>query len=295
MPSRVKTLTDKGLIKPPKFVPDSILYEVVMGSVAYGVSDNTSDMDVYGFCVPPRHIVFPHEAGVIHGFDKQVKGFDQFTQHHVKDSESRKEYDFAIYNIVKYFRLVMDNNLNMVDTLFVPRRCILHSTRIGEMVRENRRGFLHKGAFHKFKGYGYSQMHKMRIKNPKGKRKETVEKFGYDVKFAYHIVRLMLEIEMILTEHDLDLERNREQLKSIRRGEWTMEQVEDFFAAKEKLLEAQYLKSDLPYAPDESWVKGLLLDCLEEHYGSLGGAVEKPNQTNKLVGEIEAVLARYSG
>ncbi|TLD40174.1 MAG: hypothetical protein JETT_3561 [Candidatus Jettenia ecosi] len=34
-------------------------------------------------------------------------------------------------------------------------------------------------------------MHKMKSKEREGKRKEMVDKYGYDVKFAYHIVRLL--------------------------------------------------------------------------------------------------------
>ncbi len=59
-----------------------------------------------------------------------------------------------------------------------------------------------------------------------------VSKHGYNTKKAYHCVRLMSEVEMILEEGDLDLQRNREQLKSIRRGEWTEQEVIDYFSRK---------------------------------------------------------------
>ncbi len=56
----------------------------------------------------------------------------------------------TVYPIVKYFRLLMDNNPNIIDSLFVPRNCVLYSTKVGEMVRENRHIFLHKGCWAKF-------------------------------------------------------------------------------------------------------------------------------------------------
>ncbi len=52
--SILQQLTDKGIAKPPKFLPTNVHYETIMGSVAYGVSADTSDMDVYGFCIPPK-------------------------------------------------------------------------------------------------------------------------------------------------------------------------------------------------------------------------------------------------
>ena len=294
MPSVIQGVSKRGLIRPPHYVAECTQYEVLMGSMAYGVSGGDSDWDVYGFCIPNKDLIFPHLKGEIAGFGRQVERFEQFQQHHVQDKEAGKEYDFQIFNIVKFFSLVMDNNPNMVDALFVPQRCILHSTSIGNMVREKRHMFLHKGAWHRFKGYSYSQMHKMRIKNPEGKRKAMVEEFGYDLKFAYHVVRLLNEVEMILTEHDIDLERNAEQLKSIRRGEWTMRQIEDYFQTKEKALEEVYAKSTLRHKPDETAIKALLFDCLEEYFGSIGDAISRPNREQELIGEIEAVLRRFS-
>jgi predicted nucleotidyltransferase len=269
--------------------------EVMMGSVAYGVNEEgASDVDVYGFCIPPKDVIFPHLRGEILGFGKQINRFEQYQQHHVEDKEARKSYDISIYNIVRYFQLVMENNPNMIDSLFVPHRCVLHITKVGNMVRDERKSFLHKGCWHKFKGYAYSQMHKMDIKEPEGKRKEMIEKFGYDVKFAYHVVRLLNEVEQILTEGDLDLERNREQLKSIRRGEWKIEDIRDYFSKKEKELESVYLNSKLPYGPDEEKIKTLLLSCLEEHYGSLDQAIVKPDSFKNLLVDLQEILNKYS-
>jgi len=76
-----------------------------------------------------------------------------------------------------------------------------------------------------------------------------------------------------LTEHDLDLTRNREQLKVIRRGEGKLDQLTEYFQDKEKSLEQLYLDSDLQHKPDQGKIKQLLLNCLETHYGSLDGCV----------------------
>lgn len=264
-------LHQAGMIKPPKFVHSNVMYETIMGSVAYGVSSDTSDMDIYGFCVPPQKVVFPHLDGQIDGFGRQKKRFDQFQQHHVKWND--KEYDLSIYSIVRYFALCMENNPNMIDSLFTPDNCVLFSTQIGQMVRDNRKLFLHKGSWHKFKGYSYSQLHKMDNRQAEGKRLELIEKFGFDVKFAYHVVRLLDEAEQILIHGDIDLQRNREQLKAIRRGEMSQQDIRDWAASKEKQLEKAYIDSKLPHSPDEDKIKQLLLDCLEHHYGSLEDCV----------------------
>ena len=291
----IQRLTKKGLIKPPQWVSGSTQYETIMGSVAYGVSSDTSDMDIYGFCMPPKGIVFPHLEGYIKGFDSQIPNFDQFQKHHVKDKDNRKEYDLAIFSIIKYFKLCMDNNPNMIDSLFTPKECVLFITPLGEMVRSNRRTFLHKGSWHKFKGYAFSQMHKMRIKNPEvgSKRYEMVQKYGYDLKFAYHVVRLLEEAEQIMMHGDIDLQQNREQLKAIRRGEWTLKEVEDHFARKEKELETLYIDSKIPKYPDEKTIKQLLVDVLEEYYGDLSKAIIVPDKSTDVLKKIKGLLENY--
>ena len=161
-------LVSKNLLpNTPAFLKNNVHYECMMGSVAYGVSDDTSDIDVYGFCIPPKKMLFPYSYGYILGFGKQPKPFQQLQHHHVKDIATQKEYDITIYNITKFFNLCLQNNPNMVDALFVPTRCVLHSTQIGEHVRNHRRLFLSKQVWHKFKGYAFGQLTKMHDKQAK--------------------------------------------------------------------------------------------------------------------------------
>lgn len=288
-------LYQRQLIHPPKWLPNNTCYLVVMGSQAYGVSNDASDQDIYGMCIPPKELIFPHLAGEIPGFGRQIHRFEVWQEHHVQDKDRQVEHDFAVYGIVKYFQLCMENNPNMIDSLFVPQTCVIHTNQIGVLMRERRRQFLHKGSWHKFKGYSYSQMNKIGQKananNPK--RQAEIEKHGYDLKFAYHCVRLMNEAEQILVEGDLDLQRNREQLKSIRRGEWTLEQLKEYFQNKELALETAYANSNLPHAPDEGKIRDLLLECLSIHYGDLSTAVRCEVPVDRLVAEMQAVLDKY--
>lgn len=293
--SPIRRLSKDGLIKPPGFVSGGVQYETLMGSIAYGVSSDSSDNDVYGFCIPPKEIIFPHLAGHIHGFSKQVQGFDQYQQHHVRDKDRGKSWDFNIFSIVKYFRLCMDNNPNMIDSLFTHHSMLLSCTPIGSMVRDNRKIFLHKGSWHRFKGYAYSQMHKMKIKepDPSSKRYESVLKHGYDLKFAYHVVRLLNEAEQILMHGDIDLMQNREQLKDIRRGNWKLSDIEEYFNNKEKDLEKLYINSKLPKYPDETKIKELLLNCLEEYYGDLSPIIVRQDRADEIINKIKLLVENY--
>jgi uncharacterized protein len=295
MSSRVQLMKQKGLISPPKWLPPNIHYEVITGSVSYAVSSDTSDMDVVGFCIPEKREIFPHLAGEIPGFGLQHKRFEVWQEHHIMDKEARQEYDFSIYSIVKFFQLAMENNPNMVDILFTPQRCVLYCSAVAQIVRDNRKLFLTKNSYHKFRGYAYAQLHKIGTKsnssNPK--RQADIENHGMDLKFAYHVIRLALEGEQILMEHDLNIERNAEVLKAVRRGDWSEEKLRGWFDEKEKHLEELYAKSTLRHVPDEEAIKDLLMQCLEQHYGSLDSAVKREVPVERMISELKAVLERY--
>lgn len=294
--STVQRLTDRGHLKPPRWLPGNVHYETIMGSVAYGVSSDTSDMDVYGFAIPPKEELFPHLAGEIPGFGIPKKRFQQYEEHHVRDPDALygkgRTYDLTIFSIVKFFQLAMENNPNIIDSLFTPASCVLHSTKIGNLVREHRRLFLHRGAWPKFKGYAYSQLHKLAIKQPHGQRALLVEQHGYDTKFAYHVIRLLGEVEQILLEGDIDLQRDNERLKAVRRGEWSEARLRQWAADKEADLERAYAESKLPVTPDVDKIKTLLLNCLEEHYGNLSDCVTQPDRATTALRAIQAELDR---
>ncbi len=131
--------------------------------------------------------------------------------------------------------------------------------------------------------------------NRTGKRSQDIQQYGYDTKWAYHIVRLLLQCEQILVEHDLDIERNSEILKSIRRGEWTLEQIDEWFNNKEKSLETLYANSTLQDKPDEESLKRLLLQSLEMHYGTLTSTVVLTNNRDTLLAELESLVKKYTG
>jgi predicted nucleotidyltransferase len=295
MTNILQSLQQRQLINAPDFVVNASQYLTIMGSESYGVANDDSDRDVYGFCFPPKDIIFPHMTGHIAGFGPEPQKFEQWQLHHVLDKEARKEYDLSIYSIVKYFSLLMENNPNMIDSIFTPCRCVLHSTKVSETVRDRRKEFLHKGCWHKFKGYSFAQLSKIKNKtnssNPK--RSEMIDKFGYDVKFAYHVIRLLNECEQILMTGDLNLEQNREQLKSVRRGEWSLLQIDEFFESKQKTLEDLYAKSTLRHSPDVAALRELLLNCIEEHYGKVSAVVVRNDSMGNLLGDMERLLAKY--
>lgn len=124
----------------------------------------------------------------------------------------------------------------------------------------------------------------------RSKRFEGRKIHNVDLKFLYHIARLADECEQILEGGDLDLQRSREYMKAIRRGEVSEEDLRAWFSNKEKQLEALYHSSSLPYAPDEAAIKKLLFHCLEEHYGNLDRVVAMPDKLKEGLLQIESII-----
>jgi predicted nucleotidyltransferase len=271
MSSILKKLTDAGLAHPPEFVVanDSIQYMTIMGSEAYGVAQDTSDKDVYGFCMPPLDMVFPHLRGEIPGFGKQKQNFQVYQEHHI--ASGNLTYDISVYSIVKYFNLMLDCNPNMIDSLFTPEECVLTGTKISKMVRDNRKKFLHKGAYHRYLGYAFSQLSKMKNKtnHENVKRNDDIQKYGYSLKYGYHLVRLAEEAKQILNTGDMDLRGNIPILMRVRAGEMTLVDLEEHLKKSEVELADAYKNSKLPHEANEPEVKKLLLSCMEEYYGKL--------------------------
>jgi predicted nucleotidyltransferase len=248
-------------------------YEVIMGSFAYGVSSDTSDVDLYAVSIPPNSVLYPHTAGYVYGLLEHPPVFEVINKHHVE--MGAKVVDFNIYGIVKYFNLCADNNPNMLDSLFVPDRCIIFADDAGMHLRNNRHAFLHKGAYVKYRGYFFQQLTKLvNGQLSKASRQELVEKYGFDTKFAYHIVRLALQVEELLTTGDMDLERNKEVLKSIRKGAWTKQELLDWAKNKEAELDKLYLNSTgvLPEKRDNSKLKKLFNEIVEIKNGKVQGS-----------------------
>lgn len=295
MASKLVKLTKDRAVSPPSWLPNAVQYETLMGSHAYGINTENSDFDIYGWCMPPKEMLFPHQiGGEIEGFDSQKKRFSQYQQHHIK--AFNKEYDVTIYSIVRYFALLSDCNPNICDSVFVPNDSVLHITKIGEMVRERRDMFLHKGAHFKFKGYAFSKRNKAFTKNPdpNSARYNLVLKHGYDTKFLSHCVRLLLECEQILETGTIDLRKDREHVKAVRNGLVAPEDVNKWFDEKESSLNKLYETSKLQHGPPRQKIKQLLIDCIEEQYGSISNLISmKSSKADQAVEEIKQVIEKY--
>ena len=93
------------------------------------------------------------------------------------------------------------------------------------------------------------------------KRKAMVRKYSYDVKNAAHLIRLLRMGAEFLRSGTLDVFRSdAEELKAIKRGEWTLAQVKEEAERLFAQLERERSASPLPYEPDTAAADALLIE-----------------------------------
>lgn len=118
----------------------------------------------------------------------------------------------------------------------------------------------------------YKELYSTFLSSPNAKRLDLVKRYTMDTKFAYHIVRLALQVEQILETGDMDFSVNSAFLKEVRKGRFKdVASLKDWYERKEKALDELYHsdKCVLQHIPDRAFLKEVLLACLEMKYGSL--------------------------
>lgn len=232
--------------------PGTILL-VYRGSMTYGVSNQTSDIDFLGICFGPEDSVF---------------GLKRFEQQEFNQKVNGKILDGTVYEIRKFFRLAMNGNPNILESLFVEPKHILFKNEQGEILLAMRQEFLSKRCYKSFCGYAFSQLRKLQNKEYLGsKRKEEVERHGYSLKNAYHLTRLLHMGIQILVEKDLDVLRpERQLLIQIRNGEFTLARVQEMADRLDNQIRDAYIKTDLREKCDYDKLNSILIDVMRNFY-----------------------------
>lgn len=97
-------------------------------------------------------------------------------------------------------------------------------------------------------------------------RYDLEEKYGYDTKHAYHLVRLIRMCRETLTTGKVFVKRDdREELLHIRNGGWKYDDLIEFAESEEKSLKELYEVSNiLPNKPDHHYIDNLCIELVEK-------------------------------
>lgn len=172
------------------------------------------------------------------------------------------EYDIVSYEIRKFVSLLLKGNPNVLCMLWLDGNYYLKKTDEGQLLIDNRKLFATKQVYQSFVGYAYGQLHRMTHFRYQGymgqKRKELVDKYGYDVKNAVHLIRLLrMGIEFLNDGYLYVMRLDAPQLLEIKNGEWSLEQVQEEADRLFKRIETVYDNCTLPLFPDGKKVNDL--------------------------------------
>jgi uncharacterized protein len=146
----------------------------------------------------------------------------------------RDGLDVVVYEWGKWLRLLLKQNPNVVGTLWLDPedRFLPGIARLPELEKlfVHRHLVLSRGLYKSFIGYANGQMYKMTHHLHQGymgaKRTQLVEKYGYDVKNAAHMIRLLrMAIEALQTGEMQVRRPDASEIIEIKQGKWSLEQV----------------------------------------------------------------------
>lgn len=104
-------------------------------------------------------------------------------------------------------------------------------------------------------------------RNPK--RAEMEAKWGVDLKHSMHLVRLLRMGKEILEGKGVFVRRpDAEELVAIRNGAWTYDQIVEWSEKTGKEVEALYVHSKLPEAPDHDFLSDLCVEAQQMFWTS---------------------------
>lgn len=222
------------------------------GSVAHGTAgDIIDDIDVVGVFIAP---------------DSHYFGLNRFE--HVERIGVDGKYDFALFELRKYFRLLLKSNTNVLSLLWLPQNLYIIQADWGHWLVENRQLFMSKALYKSFGGYAYGQLKRMTHSCTEqayqgAQRKERFVKFGYDCKNAAHLIRLLrMGIEALSTGEINVARHDAKQLKEIKSGKWTLRQVETEANRLQILLDEAFVRCELPAKPNYAKAENVLIDIL---------------------------------
>ena len=179
----------------------------------------------------------------------------------------RGKFDIVVYSLKKFMKLLLKGNPNIISLLWLKPKHYRHINKnLGQPIIDNRDKLVGaKPVYDAFNGYAFSQLKRMtHFQKYAGymgkKRKVLVDKFGYDVKNASHLIRLLRMCKEFLETGEFFVwrEYDRQELMDIKLGKWNLlrvkKEAENLFNECQKAFD----NTKLPMYPDYEIANDLL-------------------------------------
>jgi predicted nucleotidyltransferase len=184
------------------------ILRTVVGSGLHGIAiDGQDDRDEMGIFIEPPEVVL----GLAPTHDHDEK---RTQPQGVRSGPG--DTDLIRYSLRKYLRLAVQGNPTILLPLYAPENAVLIGTDTGDGLREMKKWIVSQQVIPRFMGYMHAQRMKMQGIGKVPNRPELIEKYGYDVKFASHALRLAIQGFELLNEGTIHLPMKPEHIELIR-------------------------------------------------------------------------------
>lgn len=238
----------------------------VVGSGVHGIAiEGTDDHDEMGVYLEPLELIL--------GVQRHREDYIWRTQPEGVRS-GHGDIDLVMYSLRKYLRLAIKGNPTVMLPLFAPEESLVVVTPLGEELRGLRAAFLSQLAVERFLGYMHSQHQRMlgQSKRSVPIRPELIEKYGWDVKYGSHALRLAYQGFEIASTGSLSLplpDRERARVLAVKRGEIDRAEVSSEIARLEDAVRTLLAegRSPLPATADFDRITAWAIDAQRRHWG----------------------------
>jgi len=236
--------------------PNDLVMTFVGGSQLHGAKlIGRDDTDWYGAFIEP-----PERALGLDGFPHFV-----FTTGGQRGGNRPHDVDVCLYSVRKCAALAAKGNPSVLHFLFAKPE---YKTAIWERFAADPAPFLAKSHIKAFLGFANDQLR--RLLNQRAKdvnRPEIVDQFGYDTKYAMHIIRLYGEGKELMEVGQITLPRpNSNELIAIRQGKYKLHELKELAYQLEQEAIAASEKTSLPDRVDRKEISRRLAEAYEAHW-----------------------------
>jgi uncharacterized protein len=231
--------------------PDHLIQAFIGGSQLHGAKVNaTDDTDWYGvFIEPPAKII---------GLDRDEHFV--FTTGGKLGGNGPQDVDVCLYSLRKWAGMAAKGNPSALHFMFAKEQ---FSTSWWDRIVEQKQLFASKLHVTPFLKFADDQME--RLCGRKGQksihRAALEERYGYDTKYAMHVIRLYLEGKEYMETGSITLPNpNVDLLIAIRQGEHTLLEIEEMGKRMKAEALAAQEKSTLPEAVNLNAITNLITE-----------------------------------
>jgi len=257
----------------PPWLKESTLLQAEVGSGLHGIADGTpNDRDEMGVCLEP----FEAHAGLWERFEQHIYRTAAVREGKSDAPSQPGDLDLMVYSLRKFVRLALDGNPTVLLLLYAPPSHTVIKDARGSQLQEMASAFASRRAGRRF--LGYLQQQRQRLLGERGQknvnRADLVAQYGFDTKYAGHMLRLGFQGVEFMDTGRLELpmpEPSRQRVLAVRQGKVDINEVLAQVGELEQRLKDLCDTSPLPEEPMSALVEEWVLERYWHHWAATYG------------------------